>query len=79
MHSFRTENKLKSQEKVCQNKDFCGIVMPSEKDNILEFNQIMKSDKMPYSSVKWGLLGHFDPNSTNTILSTNPMGSSGTL
>ena len=48
LHSFRTENKLKSHEKVCKNKDFCGIVMPSEKDNILEFNQYMKSDKMPY-------------------------------
>ena len=23
--------------------------MPSEKDNILEFNQYMKSDKMPYN------------------------------
>ena len=31
------------------------------------------------SSVKWGHLGHLDPNSANTILSTNPMGSSGTL
>ena len=49
LHSFRTENKLKSHEKVCKNKDFCGIVMPSEKDNILEFYQYMKSDKMPYS------------------------------
>ena len=29
-------------------KIFCGIVMPSEKDDILEFNQYMKSDKMPY-------------------------------
>ena len=48
LHSFRTENKLKSHEKVCKNKDFCGIVMPSEKDNILAFNQDMKSDKMPY-------------------------------
>ena len=35
-------------EKVCQNKDFCGIVMPWEKDNTLTFNQYMKSDKMPY-------------------------------
>ena len=26
----------------------CGIVMPSEKDKVLEFNQYMKSDKMPY-------------------------------
>ena len=48
LHSFRTENKLKSHEKVCKNKDFCGITMPSEKDNILEFNQYMKSDKIPY-------------------------------
>ena len=48
IHSFRTENELKSHEKVCKNKDFCGNVMPSEKVNILEFNQYMKSDKMLY-------------------------------
>ena len=47
-HSFRTENKLKSHEQVCKNKNFCGILMPSEKDNILEFNQYMNSDKVPY-------------------------------
>ena len=29
LHSFKTENKLKSHEKVSKNKDFCGIVMPS--------------------------------------------------
>ena len=40
--------KLKSHEKICKNKDFYGIAMPSEKDNILEFNQYMKSDEMPY-------------------------------
>ena len=45
-HSFRIENKLKYHEKVCKNKDFCRIVMPSKKDNILKFNQCMKSDKM---------------------------------
>ena len=48
LHSFRTENELKSHEKVCKNKKFSGIVMLSEKDNILEFNQYMKSDKMAY-------------------------------
>ena len=48
LHSFRKENKLRSYEKVCKNKDFCGIVMPSERDNILEFNQNMKSAKMRY-------------------------------
>ena len=44
LDSFRTENKLKSHEKVCKNKDFCGIVLPTEKGTILEFNQYMKSD-----------------------------------
>ena len=47
LHSFRTENKLKSHEKVCKNKDFFFILISSEKDNILEFNQYMKSDKLP--------------------------------
>ena len=47
LHSFKTENKLNSHEKVCK-RDFCEIVMPAEKDNILEFNQYMKLDKMPY-------------------------------
>ena len=28
--------------------DFCGTVMPSEKENLLEFDQYMKSEKMPY-------------------------------
>ena len=31
LHSIRTENKLKSQEKVCKNKDFGRIALPSEK------------------------------------------------
>ena len=46
LHSFRTENKLKSHEKVCKNKDFCGIVMLPGKDNMLEFNQYIKSDEI---------------------------------
>ena len=45
LHSLRTENKLKSFQKLCKNKYFCGIVMLSEMSNILEFNQYMKSDK----------------------------------
>ena len=40
--------KIKSHGKVCKNKDFCGIVMLPEKDNILEFSQYMKSNKIPY-------------------------------
>ena len=48
LHSSRTENKFKSNVKICKNKDFCGIVMPTEKNKILKFNQYMKSDKMSY-------------------------------
>ena len=48
LHSFRAENKFKSHEKVCKNNDFCGIIMPSKNNNILEFNQYLKSDKMSY-------------------------------
>ena len=47
-HSFRTENKPKSYEKACKNKDFYEIVIPSQKDNILHFSQYTKSDKMLY-------------------------------
>ena len=29
VHSFRTNSKLESHKKVCENKDFCNIMMPS--------------------------------------------------
>ena len=47
LHFFKIENKIKStqKKKKCKKKDFCGIVTPSEKDNILELNQYMTSDK----------------------------------
>ena len=48
LNSFRTEDKLKSHEKVCKNKDIYGIVMPSKKNEILKFNQYKKSEIMPY-------------------------------
>ena len=30
LHSFATENKRESYKKVCKNKDFCNVLMPSE-------------------------------------------------
>ena len=50
LHSIRTEKVCKKyvNGKACKNKDFCGFVMSSEKHKILEFNQCMKSDQMPY-------------------------------
>ena len=39
LHSFRTNNKLESHKKVCKNKYFSNILMPSKDTKILEFNQ----------------------------------------
>ena len=47
-HSFRTKNKLESHKMVCENKDFCNIILPFEDTEILEFNQYQKSDKAPF-------------------------------
>ena len=41
----QTYPNVRSLEKVCKNKDFCGIVMLSEKNNTLEFKQYLKLDK----------------------------------
>ena len=38
-HSFATESKLQSYKRLCENEDFCSIIMPSENNKILEFNQ----------------------------------------
>ena len=48
LHSFGTEKKLESHKKVCENKDFYNITIPSENTKILEFNQYRKSDKAPF-------------------------------
>ena len=44
LHSFKTENKLRCREKVCENKYFCEITLPTQKYNVLKLNQFMKSD-----------------------------------
>ena len=45
---FCNKNKVQSHKIVCENKDFCNIIMPSENTRILEFNQCQKSDKAPF-------------------------------
>ena len=48
-HSFATKSKLEFHEKVCKKKKKnCEIVLPTQKKNISELNQYMKSDKMSY-------------------------------
>ena len=42
------QKKLKHIKKVCENKDFCHAVMPSEDTTILKSNQYQKSDQAPF-------------------------------
>ena len=52
LHLFRIKNKFKSHKKVCENKNFCNIVMSSEDK---EFNKVLEFDKAPsfiYANLK---------------------------
>ena len=48
IHYFSTKKKLQSHKRVCENKDFRNIIMPSDDTKILEFDQYQKSDKAPF-------------------------------
>ena len=39
LHSFITKSKLESHKKVCENNNFCNVIMLSEETNTLESNQ----------------------------------------
>ena len=45
MHSFRTDNKLKKHGRLCNDKKFCEVIMPSPDKNILKYNLGEKSLK----------------------------------
>ena len=47
LQSFPTENKCESHKKLCENKDYCNVIMSSEDNKRLEFNQYQKSGKVP--------------------------------
>ena len=46
LHSFRTDNALKKHERLCDNHDYCEIVMPTEDNNALKYNRGEKSLKV---------------------------------
>ena len=48
LHSFTTKSKLELHKKVCDNKDFCNVIMLPEGTKILEFNQYQESDRGPF-------------------------------
>ena len=49
-HSYRTLNKLKKHERVCNNHDYCHVDMPKENEKILKYNHKEKSLKAPFIS-----------------------------
>ena len=48
LHSFRTDDKLKNHEKVCNNHCYCYVEIPSEYNKILKYNQGEKTLKSPF-------------------------------
>ena len=42
LHAIRTKNKLESKKHVCENENFCNIVMSSEDTKLSELNQYQK-------------------------------------
>ena len=42
------KDKLESHKRVCENKNFRNVIMPSEDTKTLEVNQYQKSDKAPF-------------------------------
>ena len=47
-HSYSTENKLNAHKKVCENHDYCNIEMPSNDNNLINYNNSEKSLKLPF-------------------------------
>ena len=47
-HYYRTENKLESHKKICENHDYCHVKMPTKDNNIIKYNHGEKSMKVPF-------------------------------
>ena len=47
-HGYRTINKLKKHERVCNNHNYCHIDMREEGENILKYSPGDKSLKAPF-------------------------------
>ena len=47
-HSYRTKEKLKKHERVCNNHDYCYVEMPIEDNKILIYNHREKRLKVPF-------------------------------
>ena len=47
-HSYKTENKLKKQERILKDHDYCYVEMPNEYNKILKYNHREESIKAPF-------------------------------
>ena len=48
LRSFRTEKKLDSHKEVCENKDFCNVIIRSDETKTLQSNPYQKSNKASF-------------------------------
>ena len=47
-HSYRTKNKLEAHKKICENRDYCRIEIPTKDNNAIRYNQGEKSIKLSF-------------------------------
>ena len=47
-HSYRTKNKLEAHKKICENRDYCRVEMPTKDNNTIKYNHEEKSMKLPF-------------------------------
>ena len=52
-HSYSTKNKLKKQERVSYDHDYCHVEMPNEGSKILKYNHREKSNKSSIYDLCW--------------------------
>ena len=45
-HSCRTKNKLEAHKKICENRDYCRVEMPTKDNNTIKYGE--KSIKLPF-------------------------------
>ena len=47
-HSYRTKYKLEAHKKICENRDYCRVEMPTKDNNTIKYNHGEKSIKLPF-------------------------------
>ena len=46
--SYRTKSKLELHKKICEDRDYCHVEMPTKNNNIIKYNHGEKSMKVPF-------------------------------